>query len=288
MASKIVSGVPIKQKEPRQDQEYEVLPLQSTKDPLSVPAIVTIDYIPNTKSVTDHAGVKETVVHIKIADLNSIRLPMDANPRKPEHIQSIVDTLRESAQEANPNLFVYKNNGIDIFCKKLSEPIENELQIEFGNADARDGICNGGLTYYCLQSLSSLTNDACVKVRFYEFGGADLELKAKIAKAKNQNRSVASTDDANFMGYFDRIKERLGDYVNFVKWETGDVSLQTEYPMTIGTLIRFLSTLRIDDPYHWEINPNQHTFTSHKTKTSLLTQSGKYIEDFIETMRGED
>ncbi len=281
MVSEIRAGGSKEQLEPRQGKPYKVL---------SLPSTVAIDYVPNTRSDTRHSGVKETVLHVKISELNKVLLPMDANPRKPEHIKSIVETLQSSAQKPSPNIFVYKNNGIDVFCKKLTF-VENQnvgtITVEFGNQDSHDGICNGGLTYYSLQGLTNLPDDSAVKMRFYEFDGAPLSLKSEVAKAKNQNRSVASTDDANFMGYFDHIKEKLGDYVDLVKWETGDIELATDNPIHISTLVRYLSALRIDEPYHWDLNPNQHTLSSHKSKTNLLTQSSKFVEDFIENMRGE-
>jgi hypothetical protein len=160
--------------------------------------------------------------------------------------------------------------------------------IEFGEPDKKDGICNGGLTYYSLQKLSEIGDDACVKMRFYEFEGAPLELKSRIAKAKNQNRSVTSSDDANFMGYFDRIKDQLGDYSNLVKWETGDVNiLQADNSINATMMIRLISALKIDEPYHWEFNPSEHFLSSHKKKRSLLTSSSRSLEDFIDAMRGD-
>jgi len=272
--------------EPKKYLPYEVLDLPST---------IQLDYLKGTKSETTHAGVKEIVVHVKISDLNKIRLPMDANPRKPEHISSLVKTIQESAQE-EPNIFVFKNNGIDIFCKSIqpcqdqraeeNEDIET-LQIEFGDKETKDGICNGGLTYYSLQPLSDLPDDACVKVRFYIFERASLELKSMIAKAKNQNRAVSSSDDANFMGYYDRIKEQLGpDLVNLVKWETGDVEVGCNEPITAPMLIRFLSALKIENSWHWALNTTAHPITSHESRNFLLLESGRALGDFVKTMRG--
>ena len=278
MSSAILSGEIKRLSEPKQGNPYFVLDL---------PSKLILNYKDGTYSETEHQNVKEVVVHVKITELNRIRFPMDANPRKPEHM-AVVETIRESALTRDSNLFIYKNNGIDVFCKNIERSGDDHLIIEFGEKITKDGVCNGGLTYYSLQSLENLPDDAYVKVRFYQFDGESIELKRDIAKSKNQNRAVTSSDDANFMGYYDRIKDCLGEYANFVKWETGDVTVvTTERPLTAPMVVRFLSALKIDEPYHWDINPTEHTTTSHKRKRSLLTGGNKIVDDFIESMRGE-
>jgi hypothetical protein len=324
MKSEILEGEPIELKEPIKDKVYYVL---------SAPSKVRIVYENGTKSETIHYGVKETVVHVRIEELNRIRLPIDANPRKPEQIPSLVRAIQASAQEGpsskkeekqregeevgeedklqddianedqvaetqkedEKNIFVFKNNGIDIFCKKVtpedSEEKENSrsLVVEFGPETSKDGICNGGLTYYALQPLTNLPDDACVKLRFYEFEGAPLELKSRIAEAKNRNRSVSTSDDANFMGYFERIKVQLGpEYTRLVKWQTGDVEVTGDLPVSASTMVRLLTALQLGEAYHWDVRTGKDQLRSHNDRNNLLLiHKSKALDQFVAGMRGD-
>jgi hypothetical protein len=279
MASTILSGTKETKTEPRRSQHYEVL---------SCPSKVSLDFVPGTYFETNVSGIREINVLTKVTELNKIRLPMEANPRKPEQLP-VVDDIQAAATEPAPNYFVFKNNGIDVFCKVVSRgdpPQADTLTIEFGPESDKDGICNGAVTYYSLQRLNALPSDPEVKIRFYQLPNATPALKSAIAQAKNRNRAVSGSDDANFMGYFDRLKQQLGAHQNLIKWGTGDVEIAgaTTNPLSVIELIRYLSALKIEDAYHWDQNPTEDLLRSHKSRESLLKNPAVHTTRFIEEM----
>lgn len=289
MSSRVESGAIQSRVEPHKNQSYEVL---------ETPSKVTLDFVPGSLFETTFEGIREVNAVILVKDLNAVRLPLDANPRQPEHLP-VVEDIRASATDLEKSKrFVYMNNGIDVFCQSVSplsgteaaEPTTNTLSIEFGGPEAHDGICNGGVTYYALQGLPALTGEPAVKVRFYQFEGADLALKAAIAQAKNRNRAVSTTDDANFMGYFDRLKEKLGPLTDRVKWSTGDTDVISGdfAPLSIADLIRFLSALRIEESYHWALNRSAEVLRSHVKREDLLRQAKSHADKFVKNMSSEE
>lgn len=279
MTSLILRGTVKDQTEPRKAQQYQVL---------SCPSVVTLDAVPGSYFENNSSGIREVNVLVKVSELNKIRLPMEANPRKPEQLP-VVEAIQASATEAAPNYFVYKNNGIDVFCKQVSRgsgATIDTLTLEFGPDTDKDGICNGAVTYYSLQKLTILPGDPTVKIRFYQMPKATPALKSEIAAAKNRNRAVSASDDANFMGYFDRLKEELGPHQNLVKWGTGDVAIAaaTTNPLSVVEFIRYLSALKLEDAYHWDQNPTVDFLRSHKSRESLLKNPAIHTTQFIEEM----
>lgn len=285
MPSRIISGNRLTLKEPIRQYEYEVL---------SSPSSISLDIIPGTFSETSVGGIRELSAHVKVSELRNIRMPMDANPRKPEQLPVVVE-IQNSAGGADSNIFVYKNNGMDVFCQSviparsgqgLDSPVTS-LAISFGTPDDRDGVCNGAITYFALTRLPADPDAASVKIRFYIFQGAPRELKVAIAKAKNKNRAVSSSDDANFMGYFQRMKDQLGTWRNLVKWQTGDVELsqEVERPVPVQDYVRFLSCFTIGDAYHWDQSRDAPMIDSHRQREIMMRNPGTAMSDFISNMR---
>ena len=147
-----------------QSGTYEVL-----KTPCNLSLLVS-DY-------TNYQMSDGTTVHhlyVPCAEIKNDLLPMDADPREPSktpQVKEMRDTLND-----HPMDFVKKNNGITLFCDNVEfDSSKSSCKISFGE---REGICNGGHTYYAIVgSINEIPRDAVVHLEMIQFvsNGSDRE-----------------------------------------------------------------------------------------------------------------
>ena len=93
-------------------------------------------------------GFKVHYFTVSCEEIRNQHLPNTANPRDPA-AGGVVSEMQQTLSE-HPARFYQFNGGITISCTSVTEITENErFRIDFGN---KDGICNGGHTYFSIQT----------------------------------------------------------------------------------------------------------------------------------------
>jgi hypothetical protein len=150
--------------------------------------------------------------HYVLIGCNEIRnkhLPNTANPRDP----SPTGVVREMQYtlESEPEKFYQYNGGITIACTNVEILQDNKIKIEFG---LKDGICNGGHTYFSVQTMDEIDEKAVLLLEILELpenmDEADRrKIIGEIARKRNKNRQLNTGTQLNHQGHFDIFKERI-------------------------------------------------------------------------------
>ena len=226
---------------------------------LEVPSNVTLPVI-DYSGESDLSEIRAFPVHhfyVRCGALKDTRLPLDANPRRPRNSQQVGEM--QDTLQFNPENFVKKNNGLTILCDNIvSESLDNDgvpesdaVTFEF---EEGEGVCNGGHTYFAiLTSEFDIDEDAAVHIEAIEIPDSleGTERKSELAgisRARNNNNKLEQRSEAHFRGYYDPIKEAMGDSA-MVSWREGDTNA---YFDAIGAehFIRLLKTMDPDEFYH--------------------------------------
>ena len=241
-------------------------------------------------------SITETSFLIKgksIQKNDGVRLPLDANPRWPEHVSSLYDSIQQTAVE-EPEHFQFRNNGMDIFAKSISlNESKDKVTITFGHTGHNDGLANGAFTYYTVSSMENIVDSLLIKMRVIVINPELMDsndikkFKEKTAGTKNLNRKLAGSDSANFFGFYEWMKNQLKADKNLVKWMTGEQGL-TNKAMSIDHYVRLISSLQMNsDRYHHILSKTKSQQDLNKSKT-LLTSTGSWNKNFIDHMNKGD
>ena len=218
----------------------------------SVPCEVSLDVVDykNHSAVRDTGAFETYHLYVSATEVANECLPfLDANPREPSvttQVRKMQDTLRDTPQD-----FVKKNNGLTLICDNISyDSSESRVTIDFSN---NEGVCNGGHTYFAIQTLDSpLDENATVRIEAIQLpdeltGDERRDQIVGIAQARNDNQSLHTSSEADYLGYYDPYKECIGD-TNSVVWHEGD---SEAYPDAISA-VHFIRLMYSLDPlsYH--------------------------------------
>ena len=146
---------------------------------------------------------------VRCEEIRTKHLPNSANPRDPSP-HGVVHEMQRTLQ-ASPEKFYQYNGGITIACSDFEEQ-EDDCRITFG---AKDGIANGGHTYFSIQTYGQPIDDmAVLQLEVLELpegmGEAERrEVVGKIAQARNKNRELKTGTQLNHRGHFDLFKQRI-------------------------------------------------------------------------------
>lgn len=190
-------------------------------------------------------------VYMKCEELRNSAMPVDANPREPSRgdvVNNMVETIRK-----NPEKFHHRNNGITVICDNFSSCEETGvISVSFKEGD---GICNGGHTYFSIVTFPNSIADHCfVHLEFIKIPNIDgidrKQIVNDIASARNRNRQLLPTTQADFLGYYKRFKDCLGESSELVSWHEGDSNAHRDH-IKSDHYIRMMACL---DPF-WFSHP---------------------------------
>ena len=159
-------------------------------------------------------GFKTHYVLLSCEEIRTKLLPNTANPRDPAS-GGVVSEMQRTLN-SQPEKFYQYNGGITIACSEVEvnpagQP-NNTIRINFS---AKDGICNGGHTYFSIQSMgAAIDPKAIVLLEILELPGTltepeKREIVGEIARKRNKNRSLSTGTQLNHLGHFDLFKERF-------------------------------------------------------------------------------
>ena len=166
------------------------------------------------------------------------------------------DTLTNASDD-----FVKKNNGMTL----ISTDVQNHATsctINFGDGE---GVCNGGHTYFAIvTSPAGVGDDALVHLEVIQLPsgltGEDKKQEiTRIARARNSNNRLLLRSEADFLDYYETIKESL-DNPAFVSWHEGDSTAVAD-AVKADDFIRILTAMDPLKFYHPAYGP---TAKSHK------------------------
>jgi hypothetical protein len=210
----------------------------------------------------NHSALKQTGafethhMYVSCQEVNERYLPfLDANPREPSQTRQV-----ESMQEtlgSQPEDFVKMNNGLTIICTNIDfDRKENKVQIRFSE---NEGVCNGGHTYFAIQTYEGkLANNASVRIEAIQLPQeldeeSRKEQIVKIARARNDNRGLGRSSEADYLGYYEAYKHGMRDD-RLVSWHEGDADAYSE-AISAQHFIRLLQSIDPTKYYHPVYSP---------------------------------
>jgi hypothetical protein len=212
-------------------------------------------------------------LYVECEEVKKNGLPLEADPRKPEDSKQV--TAMTNTLEDHPSDFIKYNNGIVVLCKKVGEMEDGSVELKFRR---REGICNGGHTYFSFYQADSVEG-AAVHIEAIELpekvfdSDKERERKiTKIAQARNNNNQLDRRSIANFLGYFEPFKQALiNDRV--VEWNEGDPRAYSDEFDSVD-FIRLVKTWDIESYRHPLYNPDD---SNHR---SLAVSKGKILRSW--------
>ena len=263
---------------------------------LKAPGEFSLSYIQGTNEEDSHESIdKVGTYYVRCENVRICGLPLDpddaraANPRAPDNDAGVVSDMR-SQLVSEPGLFHVKNGGISIVCAGFEEIGGNSLKVEIIEGD---GIINGGHTYYSIMSMvDGIAEEGQVKIDFIQLD-SDLGpeerklLISHLAIARNKNRELTAKSTANYLGFYDKWKDALGESVQkSVLWKEGEqdsaniIDAETELiPLLWG--MEF-----IEENFHMEYNssgatPMQFGKSMHKKWYNEVDDENEPLEHML-------
>lgn len=253
----------------------------------SVPCEVTLEVIDhkNHESLRDTGAFETHHIYVSCEEVANEYLPfLDANPREPS-VTSQVRNMQQTLQK-NPVDFVKKNNGLSIICDNIETDEERgKITIEFSE---NEGICNGGHTYFAIQTLDApLEESASVRIEAIqiadELTGEERRDQIRgIARARNDNQSLHTSSEADYVGYYDAYKYGMRN-TNSVTWHEGDADA-CEDAISAVHFIRLLYSLDWNSYYHplYNLGGDRHK----RLVTSPGNIHSNWFDQMEDAMRG--
>lgn len=191
-------------------------------------------------------------------------LPLSINPREPGSSKAVTkmrDTLKDKSA---CKMFHLYNSGMAIIAESVKFEKKGKDTFAVLSFKIREqGLCNGGHTYFAIKRAfaeKQISSDFFVNCEVIILPATfTLEQKVKwsmlFAKARNFSEGLAQTSLADGLGYFDKIKQLLGQNSTLVEYHEND-SDAVEGAVSTKLLLRNLAAL---DPYifaHATLNPS--------------------------------
>lgn len=223
---------------------------------LSTPCKVELEIASVSKNtnVEDYGGFPVYHIYVKCNEIDQKLLPLDANPREPRSTKQ-VKAMQEELKES-PSNFVKKNNGLTVLSRGVEIKEEEEGKAVLDFKTGREGVCNGGHTYFSIKTTQFEIDDNALAhlevIEIPELGDQDQEI-VDIARARNNNNSLKKKSEADFLGYYDEFKDYLSDD-SLVSWHEGDSNAH-EYSIDATHFIRLCYALNPLEFRHSKYNP---------------------------------
>jgi hypothetical protein len=241
------------------------------------PDNVELDYVESSDEIilSDVDAYPVYHLYIKCNEIRDKGLPLNADPRRPDdsdQVTAMVETL-----EKEPNEFIKRNNGIVLLCNNVILN-EGRAKIEFKQ---REGICNGGHTYFSFYRAEEVPDEAVVHLETIVLGDENFSTEqdrrrkiTDIARARNNNNQLERRSIADFLGFFDHYRNALIDS-KMVAWNEGD---RQAYSDSIDSVdfMRLMKSLDPDDFRHPIYNQEGR---NHRT---LATSRGKILRNWAD------
>lgn len=219
----------------------------------SVPCSVTLEVVDyrNHEQLRKTGAFQTHHLYVRCNEVAEKFLPfLDANPREPS-VTSQVRNMQDELQN-DPQDFVKKNNGLTLICDNIEyDESKGEATIDFSNDE---GVCNGGHTYFAIETLDTpLDDSATVRIEAIQLpedlsGDDRRDQIVGIAQARNDNQSLHTSSEADYLGYYDPYKSGMED-TRDVSWHEGDADAHSD----AVSAVHFIRLLYSIDPmsfYH--------------------------------------
>ena len=235
---------------------------------------VTLHGVHDYSVLTDINEVKIAKFSFNGLSLVEQDLPLHSNPREPGPSTPV--NKMKGTLEDEPNMFHLYNNGMSIFASNIKFDKENDC-VKLTFSDDFVGICNGGHTYYaCKRAISEaiFTDDWFINCEVFVLPELPLEEKktksVKIARARNMNRPIREESIADQLGYFDELKNAMGEYKSKVVWHENDTDADEDAIQALD-LLRYIACLCPTKYKHHTHNPNgsHHQTAAQNAKTHV-------------------
>jgi hypothetical protein len=167
--------------------------------------------------------------YIQAKELKNQKLPLDANPRKPQPTKVV--KLMQATLQKTPQDFHHLNNGITIIARDIQfNPDTKVAEILFDriDEDRGDGVCNGGHTYFAIEQFATeLPDNALVRIELIVLSKKltlpEYAKKVKnIAEKRNAHNELQSITTAHFAGFYNPFIEYLDEMSIYIQWFEGD------------------------------------------------------------------
>lgn len=252
-------------------EEYEVI---------QTPATIEFHDLRVVPSHSFSDGYSFHHLYVPCSQVKSIGLPTDANPREPTRAD-VVKRMEITIKE-NPEKFHHMNNGISIICDNVEAIGEDTVKIVFQEGD---GICNGGHTYFSIVTHPDIPDSCLVHLELIKLPNSlDTELRKQvindIASARNRNRQLLPTTQADYLGYYDPFKNALGSNQSYISWHEGDSDAHRD-AIKSDHFIRMLACV---DPF-WFNHPQ---IKSRRSKQNHKSATGGIAANHNRWMSGVD
>lgn len=220
-------------------------------------------------------------LYVRCSQVNESKLPLDANPREPSRtaqVEAMQDTLAD-----NPGDFIKKNNGMAILCGGVDTNGESDPDSVTLKFNSNEGICNGGHTYFAIQTAEELNELAGVHMEIMvlppDLQGDDRrEEITEISGARNNNNRLDNRSEADFLGYYDYLKEHIHD-PRIISWHEGDSNAHESSNIDAVHYLRLLKSL---DPFAYKHPICNDSGSAHK---SLATARSRIHSNWMDQMK---
>ena len=212
---------------------------------------IQLDGVAGDACETDSAGFQISKFRYDGLSLATTSLPLSINPREPG-TSSAVKAMRTTLKEAQTSRFFHLyNTGMAIIansCEIVDVGGSKSARINFNTAE--HGICNGGHTYFAIKRAiqeaevgGNFSVNAEVIVLPDSMSDPDKKKWSILfAKARNFSNPLKEASLADAAGFFETIKDRLGDMKHFIEYHEND-SEAHENAIEAKLLLRALASL---------------------------------------------
>ena len=220
-------------------------------------------------------------LYTRCTEIDDSKLPLEANPREPSRtaqVEAMQDTLAD-----NPENFVKKNNGMAVLCGGVSTDSNSDPDSVTLQFNSGEGICNGGHTYFAIQTADDLSEQAGVHMEVMVLppdlrGDKRREEITEISGARNNNNRLDNRSEADFLGYYDYFKEHIHD-PKIISWHEGDSDAHEKSHIDAVHYLRLLKSL---DPFAYRHPVCNDAGSAHK---SLATTRSRIHSNWMDQMK---
>lgn len=254
----------------------------------TVPCDISLEILDykNHEALTDVGSYETHHLYVRCKEISEKFLPfLDANPREPS-VTSQVRNMQEELQDS-PEDFVKKNNGLTLICDSIDFDESDEMVTISFSED--EGVCNGGHTYFAIQTLDApLDDSATVRIEAIQLpddltGDDRRDQIVGIAQARNDNQSLHTSSEADYLGYYDPYKTGMANTQD-VSWHEGDADAHSEAISAVH-FIRLLYALDPMEYHHPLYNPGSDRHQQLVISPGNIHES--WFDEMEDAMQGQ-
>ncbi len=218
--------------------------------------------------------VQRHIMYVQVKDVPA-DLPMGANPRGQNTDKMVYRQVEESLL-AEDGMFHLKHKGVTVVARsvELAEGSKDTYIVEFGDADSKQGVLDGGHSYrLIMENQQDLPEEQYVKIEILT--GVDPEWIPDIAGGLNTSVQVQPMSLFNLKEQFDWIKKELAaePYYARIAWRENDPG---EYDAR-----EIISLLYLFDIFSYpNSDMSRFPITAYSSKAAVLKEFAKNSEEF--------